>query len=127
MESLEGKKVSAEVIRELRNDFNFFITMLILKSMALSSPDPKKFVRDMIWKWREVQVMSFGSAATEVEKRMFSNDIFNNIFGDFMKERNKTQREILVTSIRAFCDNIEKIIIDSIDVNDELNKENEEA
>jgi hypothetical protein len=119
------ENVSGEALRELRNDFTFFVAMSVMKSMAVTTPDPKKFVRDMVWKWREMQVNALGVAASEMEKKMFSDEEFNSIFGEFMKKINKAQREVLVSSIRMFCDNIEKLLVSSLDAPEE-NKEEEE-
>jgi hypothetical protein len=118
------ENVSGEALRELRNDFTFFVAMSVLKTMAVLTEDPKKFMRDMVWKWRELQINALGTIASEMEKKMFADEEFNAIFGEFMKKVNKAQRELLVSSIRKFCDSIEKVLVDSVDETKE--KENEE-
>lgn len=118
------ENVSGEALRELRNDFTFFVAMSVLKTMAVLTEDPKKFMRDMVWKWRELQINALGTIASEMEKKMFADEEFNAIFGECMKKINKAQRELLVSSIRKFCDSIEKVLVDSVDETKE--KENEE-
>lgn len=109
------ENVSGEALRELRNDFTFFVAMSVLKSMAVTTADPKKFVQDMVWRWREMQVNALGMAASEMENKLLSDEEFNSIFGEFMKKVNKAQREVLVSSIRMFCDNVEKLLVANLD------------
>lgn len=117
--------INGEALRELRNDFTFFVAMSMLKFMAMSVENPKQFIQDMIWKWREMQINALGLAVSEREKKMFSSEAFNNVFGEIMKEVNKAQREVLVSSIRTFCDSIEKLLVTSID-NQDQEKDNED-
>lgn len=115
MDEESGSKVSAEVIKELRNDFTFFVASSILKTLALNSTNPKEFIRDIVWKWREMQVNTLGAAVSDMERKMSADEEFNQIFGEMMKKANRAQREVLVSSIRMFCDNVEKILVSGLD------------
>jgi hypothetical protein len=115
MDDKPEAKVNVEVLRELRNDFTFFVAMSVLKSMAVSVPDPKTFIKDVIWKWRELQVSAMGALMSNSENKLFSDPDFNELFGEMMKKITRSQRESLVSSIRLFCESLEKVLISSFD------------
>lgn len=118
--------VTAEVMRELRNDFTFFTAMSMFKTMAMMSGDPKKFIKEMVWKWREAQINALSTAAVEMEKRMREDKDLTNMLGVNLDKVNKTQREILVMAVRTFCESIETLLITSMDVGGEQLEEGEE-
>ena len=115
MDEKKDPNVSAEVMRELRNDFTFFVSMSMLKSLAVSSPEPASFIKDIIWKWRELQVNALGMIVADHENKMFFDAEFNELFGDLLKKINRAQRETMIASIRAFCDSMEKVLISNLD------------
>lgn len=125
MDKPDVSGVANELMRELRNDFTFFVTMSVLKTMAVASPDAKQFMRDIVWKWREAQVTALGSAAAELEKKMLADEMLKSLFGDLVRKYNKAQREILVTSIRTFCDTVEKLLVTSVEDGDAPKEEGE--
>jgi len=111
MDEKPEDKANPEALRELRNDFTFFIAMSMLKSMAVSTVDPKAFVQEIILKWRELQVNALSMASASINSKMFSDPKFNELFGDLMQKYNRIQRETLISSIRMFCDHIEKVLL----------------
>ena len=111
-EEIDG--FSTEMIRELRNDFTFFIAMSMLKIMASSTPDAKKFIREVVWKWREKQVQALHIVASEMDKRMFEDKEFSELFGPVMRQVNKTQRGVMIDCIRKFCDTMEEALVASM-------------
>lgn len=125
MDAKPSDNVSMDAMRELRNDFTFYVSMSLLKTMAIQTEDPKKFMRDLVWKWREMQITALGMAVSMAEKNIASDEEFAQIFGDVLKKLNKAQREVLVASIRDFCETIEKVLVNSMDSND-AEKESEE-
>lgn len=111
-EVIEG--LNTDTIRELRNDFTFFVTMSMLKTMAASTPNPEKFIREVIWKWREKQVQALHIVSSEMDKRMFEDEEFSKVFGPIIKQMNKTQRGTMIECIRKFCDTIEETLVASM-------------
>lgn len=110
---------STETIRELRNDFTFFIAMSMLKTMAASAPNAKKFIQEIIWKWREKQVQALHLVATEMDRRMLEDEEFAKLFGPVMKQANKAQRGMMIDCIRQFCDTMEEALVTSMESKDE--------
>jgi len=106
---------SIEAVKELRNDFTFFVSMSLLKMMAATSPEPKKFLKDVLLKWREKQVQALHLVATEMDKRMSEDEDFEEIFGAVMRKASKVQRGVMIECIRKFCDTVETALVDSMD------------
>ena len=125
MSEKDEDEVNPEVARELRNDFAFFVSMSLLRNLAMQMEDPKGFMKELIWKWREGQINTVAVAAKELEKKASSDELFNAIFGEYLKKAKIAQREVLVTSVRGFCSMLEKALIGSIE-NDGKPKEGEE-
>ena len=115
MNDKEIGEFSIEAIKELRNDFTFFVATSLLKMMATTSTEPKKFLKDVVLKWREKQVQALHLVATEMDKRMFEDEEFEDLFGSVMRKASLVQRETMIECIRKFCDTIEKALTDSMD------------
>lgn len=114
MEEKSEELVNVEVIREMKNDFTFFIAMSMLKTMALSAPDPKTYIKDVIWKWRESQVAMMGALISEAHNRMLSDPLLSNLFGELIGSINKEQRESIIKNIRLFSDTLEKALTSTL-------------
>jgi len=116
-------KVNSEVIKELRDDFTFFIASSMLKTVALNSPDPQNFVKEVVWKWREQQVNALGIMVASLERKLKENSDLYGLFGEVAKQASKERRESIITNLRIFSDSIEKILLSGLN---EAAKEKEE-
>lgn len=106
---------SAETLKELRNDFTFFVAMSLLKTLAAGTPDSKKFIKEIVLKWREKQVQALHMVSAEMDRRMFEDSDFEEVFGAVIRQANKAQRGAMIDSIRKFCDTVEEALITSME------------